>query len=76
MRFTGKHIGVTRIGSMLTSSVEFHLTCVVERPIEGEVWFCDDECRTNSGKISVARSVVLHRAYRKCIGTIDADDVI
>ena len=32
-----------------TFSVQFHLTHVLERPVEGEVWFCDDECRTNSG---------------------------
>ena len=77
VKFSWKHtIQISDRRLLLTSSVQFHLTCVVERPIEGEVWFCDDECRTNSGKISVARSVVLHRAYRKCIGTIDADDVI
>ena len=52
---------------LYTFSVQFHRTCVLERPVEGEVWFCNDECCMNSG--SVARSVVLHsRSY--CIKNI------
>ena len=53
MQFTGKHVVVTRIGSLAHlytfSMQQFHLTCVLERPVEGEVWFCDDECHSNSG---------------------------
>ena len=46
----GLQVSKDRVTAHLyTFSMQFHLTCVLERPVEGEVWFCDDECHMKSG---------------------------
>ena len=83
VRFTGKHVSVTRIGSLLTFTPSL---CSSISPVclRGQLKVRCGSVMTNAARtaVSVARSVVLHRIctmivqYRKYNGTINADDVI
>ena len=78
MQFTGKHIGVTRIGSMLTSTPSL---CSSISPVylRGQLKVRCGSAMVDAARtaVSVARSIMLHIVlYRKYNGTIDADYVI
>ena len=62
MRFTGKHVGVTRIGLLLTSTPSL-CSSILPVCLRGQLKVRCGSVMTNAARtaVSVARSVVLHR---------------